>query len=108
MVFTRLLTLNDLSTSTHLSYLALYCLVYVIPLLAIVGLFVVTLGRRKLSEREGRILKLLSGVMMMGLGALLLIDPLLISNVVVTAGLVIGAVLLTWLLSRLSFNAAAG
>jgi hypothetical protein len=43
--------------------------------MAIVWVFVVTLGRRKLSEREGRVLKLLSGLLMAGLGAVLITNP---------------------------------
>ena len=45
------------------------------PLLAIVLAFTLTLGARKLTERQGRVLKLLSGLMMLGLGAVLLVAP---------------------------------
>jgi hypothetical protein len=38
-------------------------------------LAVVTLGRRKLQEKEGRWLKLLSGVVMLGLAVALLARP---------------------------------
>jgi hypothetical protein len=100
MIFTRLLTLNDLSTTAYYSYLAVYCLVYVIPLLIIVSLFVRTLGRRKLTAHEGGMLKLLSGLMMAGLGTALLIDPMLIGNLFITLGLVLGALFCTWLISR--------
>jgi len=61
---------------------------------------VITLGRRKLTEREGRALKLISGTMMLGLGALLLVDPALLSQVRVTAGLLAGALALSWLIVR--------
>jgi hypothetical protein len=100
MVFTRLLTLEPLPPATYYAYLALYCIVYVIPLLMIVTGFVVTLGRRKLTEREGRTLKLISGSMMLGLGTLLLVDPALLSRIGVTAGLLAGALILSWLIVR--------
>jgi hypothetical protein len=100
MVFTRLLTLQPLPPVAYYGYLALYCAVYVVPLLVIVTLFVVTLGRRKLSEREGRTLKLVSGTMMLGLGALLLVDPALLSSIGVTAGLLAGVLILSWLVVR--------
>ena len=100
MVFTRLLTLEPLPPATYYAYLALYCAVYVVPLLIIVTLFVVTLGRRKLTEREGRTLKLVSGMMMLGLGALLLIDPALLSQIGVTAALLGGALIISWLVVR--------
>jgi hypothetical protein len=100
MVFTRLLTLEPLPPLAYYGYIALYCAVYVIPLLIIVGLFVVTLGRRKLTEREGRILKLVSGIMMLGLGALLLLDAALLSQLGVTVGLLTAALFLSWLIAR--------
>ena len=72
MVYTRLLTLNELSTIEYYAYLALYNLIYVLPLLAIVMVFSFTLGSYKLSEQQGRFLKLLSGLMMLGLGLVML------------------------------------
>lgn len=75
MVYTRVLTLKALPTSDYYAYLALYNVIYVIPLLLIVLGFVFTLGGRKLKESEGRVLKLLSGTMMLGLGLLLLVAP---------------------------------
>lgn len=75
MVYTRVLTLNDLSPGAHYGYLILYNLVYILPLLAIVLVFTFTLGSRKLSEDQGRVLKLLSGIMMLGLGVVMLVDP---------------------------------
>jgi thiol-disulfide isomerase/thioredoxin len=90
MAFTRVLTLNELSTPAYYSYLGLYVAVYVIPLLAIVGGFVWTLGSRKLQPSEGRTLKLLSGSMMLGLGIVLLAAPQLLEQVG-TAIIVVGA-----------------
>jgi len=85
MVFTRLLTLQG----------------YVLPLLFIVLAFVRSMGTRKLSEREGRLLKLLSGLMMLGLGTLLLLAPEKLSNVAIAAALPVAALALTWLAARL-------
>lgn len=87
LVFTRVLTLNDLSTSSYYGYLVLYNIVYVIPLLVIVGVFVWTLGSRKLSESEGQFLKLMSGMMMLGLGLLLVFKPELLENMFAAVGI---------------------
>lgn len=95
MVYTRILTLNQLSGTEYYLYLALYNLIYIIPLLFIVTVFVITMGAKKLGEREGRWLKLLSGLMMLGLGILLIFAPKLLSNVVAAALLVGGSVLVT-------------
>jgi hypothetical protein len=102
MVYTRLLTLAELSPAGRYAYLAAYNAIYVVPLAAIVAVFAGTLGARKLTEREGRLLKLLSGLMMLGLGALLLIAPERISQAGIAFGLVALAVLVTWIASRLT------
>jgi hypothetical protein len=75
MIYTRLLTLSELPPWQHYAYLAFYNVVYVIPLLVITVVFTYTLGSRKLSETEGRLLKLVSGTMMLGLGILLITAP---------------------------------
>ena len=60
-------------------------------LLLIVLAFSITLGSRKLSERQGRLLKLLSGLMMLGLGGILIVNPALLNNLVVSFVLLAGA-----------------
>lgn len=102
MVYTRLLTLADLSVAERHAWLAIYNLIYVLPLAAIVLVFARTLGARKLTEREGRLLKLLSGLMMLGLGLLLLIAPQSFSQAWPAFGLMIGAVGLTLIAARLT------
>lgn len=103
MVFTRVLTLRHLPTASYYLYLLLYNLIYILPLALIVLVFSLTLGGHKLSEYEGRVLKLLSGLMMLALGVLLLAAPELLSRVagaVATLTLAVGLtgliVLLDW------------
>jgi hypothetical protein len=104
MVYTRVLTLQELSGWSYYGYLALYNLIYVVPLAAIVLVFTFTLGTHKLSEREGRVLKLLSGVMMLGLGVTMLLRPDALGHPSVGLGLLVLAVLVTtaavWLTRR--------
>jgi thiol-disulfide isomerase/thioredoxin len=95
MVFTRVLTLNDASTATYYLYLALYNVIYVLPLAAIVAVFVRRFGTRKLTEREGRVLKLLSGTMMLGMGTVLVAAPDLLNNMGTAILLLVGAILAT-------------
>ena len=102
MVYTRLLTLADLSPGARYGYLAFYNLIYVLPLALIVFVFVRTLGVHKLSEREGRLLKLLSGVMMLELGILLAVAPALLDNLLIAAVLLAVAVGATALAARLT------
>ncbi len=80
MVFTRILTLQELNTWQYYAYLAAYNIVYVIPLLVIVMIFAITLGAHQLSENQGRILKLISGVMMADMGLVLIFFPKLLHS----------------------------
>jgi uncharacterized membrane protein HdeD (DUF308 family) len=102
MVYTRLLTLADLSPAARYGYLAIYNVVYVLPLAAIVAAFSQSLGARKLSEREGRLLKLMSGVMMIELGVLLLFAPERVSQLGIAAGLMTVAFGITYIAAKTS------
>lgn len=101
MVYTRVLTLNELQTGTYYLYLVLYNLIYVLPLLLIVTVFTWTLGSRKLSEQSGRTLKLLSGTMMLALGAALIIAPERLSSPLFAAMVPLGAIAVALMMLRL-------
>ncbi|MEJ2604454.1 MAG: thioredoxin family protein [Gammaproteobacteria bacterium] len=95
MVYTRILTLREADPVVFYLYLVFYNVIYVIPLLVIVGLFVMKFGSRKLGESEGRLLKLLSGTMMLGLGLVMLFAPMALNNAGIAIGLLAAAVLTT-------------
>jgi hypothetical protein len=91
MVFTRVLTLQNLPLLHYYVYLLAYNVIYVIPLTVIVLMFSITLGAKKLTEWQGRVLKLLSGLMMLFLGLVLLINPALLNNMLLSVGLLASA-----------------
>jgi len=91
MVFTRVLTLQNLPLLDYYLYLLTYNVIYVIPLAVIVLTFSITLGAKKLTEWQGRVLKLLSGLMMLFLGLVLLINPALLNNMLLSVGLLVSA-----------------
>jgi uncharacterized membrane protein len=62
-------------------------------------IFVITLGKRKLSEWHGQILKLLSGVMMVSFGALFLIDFRLLENIATPILLLVFSLLATFVIA---------
>ncbi|MBT1444283.1 thioredoxin family protein [Shewanella sp. JM162201] len=95
MIYTSVLAMHELPSTERYFYLVMYNLVYVIPLALIVLVFALTLGKRKLSEKEGESLKLMSGVMMVGLGGMLVWDPTSLQNVALAIGLIVGSILLT-------------
>ena len=98
LVYTRILTLNNLSDSEQYLYLAFYNVIYVLPLLVIVSMFVATLGSRKLSEKEGRVLKLLSGLVMLSMGLTLIVAPQIFDNILTAIAILVGAVLVTFII----------
>ncbi len=106
MVYTRLLTLQVAGRGLQYLYLALYNLVYVLPLLLIVLVFVRRMGARRLDEREGRQLKRLSGLMMLGLGLLLAVAPESLADARVAFAVPAAALALTWLSGRLEGRGA--
>ncbi|AJY71504.1 membrane protein [Geobacter sulfurreducens] len=98
MVFTRVLTLRELPPSAYYLYLGFYNVVYVIPLAVIVGIFTITLGSRKLTEWQGRVLKLVSGIMMLSLGFVLLLRPTLLNNAFISLGIMAASLAVSWVI----------
>ena len=74
-IFTQVLSQQGLTIWEYYGYLGLYNLAYIADDSMMVTIAVVTLSHRKLQEREGRWLKLISGLVMLGLGLLLLFAP---------------------------------
>jgi thiol-disulfide isomerase/thioredoxin len=100
MVYTRALTLARLDPWQYYAWLAAYNVIYVIPLLAIVVVFTKSMGARKLSESEGRLLKLISGFMMLGFGVVLLVAPNLLTNALASILVLAAAVGLSLIVAR--------
>ncbi len=71
-LYTRILTLRQLDSVSYYGYLLLYNVAYMFDDIVILAIGVVTLSQRRLQEREGRRLKLISGLVMVGLGVYLL------------------------------------
>ena len=74
-VYTQILALRQLPWWEYYGYLALYNVAYMLDDALMVTIAVLTLGRHKLQEREGRWLKLISGLVMLALGATLIAQP---------------------------------
>ncbi|MBI3797931.1 MAG: glutaredoxin [Deltaproteobacteria bacterium] len=74
-LYTRILTLRQLDRGTYYGYLLLYNLAYMLDDVMVLAIGVITLSQRRLQEKEGRWLKLLSGVVMLGLGIYLVVAP---------------------------------
>lgn len=72
-LYTRILTLKQLDTISYYSYLLLYNVAYMLDDLIILSIGVITLSQHRLQEKEGRWLKFISGLAMVGLGIYLLV-----------------------------------
>lgn len=74
-VYTAVLSQQSLPAWAHYSYLGLYILGYIADDALMVTLAVWALGNQRLSTASGRRLKLMSTVVMLGLGLVLLLRP---------------------------------
>lgn len=74
-LYTRILTMRQLDWWAYYGYLGLYNAAYMFDDALVLAVGVVTLSRARLQEREGRWLKLIGGLVMLGLGLVLLARP---------------------------------
>ena len=74
-IYTAVLVQHDLSLPAHYAYLGLYILGYIADDSLMVAAAVIALSSRKLTERAGRWLKLLSGAVMLALGGIMILHP---------------------------------
>jgi len=72
-LYTRILTLRQLNGWAYYGYLLLYNAAYLLDDVIVLAIGVITLSQRRLQEKEGRLLKLLSGFVMLGLGIYLIV-----------------------------------
>ena len=93
-VYTRTLTLSSISGIEYYMYILFYNIMYVLPISAIVLIFAWSLGSRKFSVEGVKNLKLISGLMILFLGAILLLDYTLLENIAITFSILILAVAL--------------
>jgi hypothetical protein len=71
-LFTRILTLRELPTASYYGYMLLYNAAYMVDDIVVLSIGVTLLSRHRLQEKEGRALKLVSGLVMIGLGVYLI------------------------------------
>lgn len=74
-LYTEILTLQHLPVWKNFSYLALYNVAYMFDDAVMVAVVVTTLERRKMQEQHGRVLKLVSGLVIFLLGVVMLFKP---------------------------------
>ena len=93
MIYTRILTLRELSSLEYYLYLIFYSLIYVIPLVIIVLIFAITLGAKRFSQLWVRRLKLSSGFMILFLGLVLMLKPKLLESALTAFSVLFAAII---------------
>jgi len=74
-IYTKILTINNLPSIQYYVYLLLYILMYMIDDMIVFTIAVYTLRSKKLTEKQGKWMKFISGFMMLILGLLLVFRP---------------------------------
>jgi hypothetical protein len=103
LYFTNRLAAENLPTLTYYTYIALYTVVYVIPLFIILVLSVFSFGVQKLTQWQGRILKLFPGIFLFSFGIIMIIDYQLLqgNNLLFLLGLIGLDVMITVIIALL-------
>lgn len=97
VIWTSLVTEAGIHGTGFLSLLLLYVGVYLSVEIAILIGAVVTLKATRLQERQGRVLKLFGGMLMIALAGVLLVDPSLMETLTGSLAVVAGATVLSLL-----------
>lgn len=74
-LYTRILTMHQLDQWVYYGYLALYNVAYMLDDVLVLAIGVLTMSHYRLQEREGRWLKLIGGIVMVGLSAVMIVRP---------------------------------
>lgn len=93
VLWTNIIAAHQVSGLTFALLLGLYMLIFLVDELLVFGTVVFTLKASRFEEKQGRLLKLIGGMVMLALAIVLLIDPS-IMNDLTSSLLVFGAALL--------------
>jgi hypothetical protein len=74
-LYSEILTMQQFPAWKNYAYLGLYILAYMFDDSLMVFAVTLTLGKRKMQEMEGRVLKLISGAVILALGGVMLFRP---------------------------------
>jgi cytochrome c biogenesis protein CcdA/glutaredoxin len=81
VIWSNLVASSNVSLGTYLMLLGLYMLIYLLDELAVFGTIAVSMRASRVEEKHGRLLKLVSGVIMLTLGVVMVVNPELMNNV---------------------------
>jgi uncharacterized membrane protein HdeD (DUF308 family) len=99
VIWSNLVAANNVSTIDFVLLLGLYMLIYLLDELAVFITAAVTMKASRMEEKHGRLLKLASGVIMLALGFVMLVNPKWMNNVGTSLLVFLAAIALTFLVS---------
>jgi thiol-disulfide isomerase/thioredoxin len=102
VLWTNLLSAQNVAAGTFLALLLVYMIVYQLDELVIFSTAVLTLKASRLEEKQGRILKLVGGILMLTLAVVMLANPAYMNSL--TGSLVVFAVAFALVLLVLLFH----
>ena len=80
VIWSNLMVANNVSKTNFILLLALYMAIYLIDELVIFAFAAITMRASKMEEKHGRLLKLISGVIMFILGLVMAVNPAVMNN----------------------------
>ena len=98
LAYTKILTSASLPYSQYYLYLIFYNLMYIIPMLIIISIFAITLGKKRFGKLWIRRLKLISGFIILFLGSVLAWNYTLLENISFIFELIILAIIVSGLI----------
>jgi thiol-disulfide isomerase/thioredoxin len=96
VIWSNLMVANNVSKTNFILLLALYMLIYLIDELVIFAIAAITMRASKMEEKHGRLLKLVSGIIMFILGLVMVIDPAVMNNINSSLLVFLLALLIVW------------
>ena len=95
-IWSNLMVANNVNQTNFILLLALYMAIYLIDELVIFAIAAVTMRASKMEEKHGRLLKLVSGVVMFILGLVMIVNPAIMNNINSSLIVFVSALLATW------------
>ena len=103
LAYTKILISKSLPSLQYYLYLIFYNLVYIIPMAIVVSIFAMTLGKKTFGKEWIKKLKLVSGFIILFLGAALIWNYVLLENVAFIFRIITAAIVFSGLIILIDF-----
>jgi hypothetical protein len=101
LLWTDLLAGHDATTLAAVGLFAIYMAIFLADELALFAAVVLTMRATRLQERHGRVLRLVTGSLMLCLAAVMILDPTMLENIPGTVGVLAATLVVTAILATI-------